>query len=343
MPTRTASEELNTQSPDRQELQRSTKRDRQAKAEDLEAKAIELRDATRRKVLARLMTAHPTASESQVHDWLQVDAEYLAAVERHEAAMWDLHEITNTDHRAIQPSKVETAVAKQDCAERRKSWSTFMRTLDRDTRRRHALRRRQQVPTGSTGRQARQSTSTRARGSKRTSSSGSSSSGGGDSGSSGDSDPSGQAQAGRETDNEHRYCRGCGLRLVGYAPQARDHGPACTTRWRRNDKVAAEPVDGVEYGPGCQSAAEIQQAIRDHAAGACQDHQQVSSDTELDEVLEKVEQAISDRRMAWVTGDSRSVERIDAELKRLWVTVRERKNGTVYPTNGRARGRRLHG
>jgi hypothetical protein len=339
MPTRTASETSNTQ--DRQELQRAVKRYRHEQAEELEAKAIEQRDATLRTVKARLRNLYPTAPESTIQGWLQVDADYLAAVERHEAARWDLHEIENSDHGSIQPSKVETAVAELDCSRRRRSWSTFMRQLDRETRRRHALRKGQQVPTGSTGRQSRPSTSTRTRGSKRTATS-SSSSGGGDSGSSGDSDPAGLAHTGRETHTE-RYCRGCGLRLVGYAPQARDHGPACTTRWRRRGKVAAEPVDGVEYGPGVRTAAEIEQAIERRRAGVRYLHEQVTSYTEVDEVLELVEQAIRDRRTAWRTGDSRSVGRLDYDLDRLWALVRERKIGSGDPVYRRAPGRRLHG
>ena len=339
MPTRTASETSHTQ--ERQELQRAVKRYRHEKAEELEAKAIDQLDATKRIRLAELRKSFPTAPESTIRGWLDVDAEYQRAEQAYRAALCDLREIENTDPGSIQPSKVETAVAEIDCSRRRRSWTNFMGQLDRETRRRHALRRRQPVPTGSTGRQSRPSTSPRTRGSKRTSTS-SSSSGGGDSGSSGDSDPSGLAQAGRETHTEHRYCRGCGLRLVGYAPQARDHGAACTTRWRRRGKVAADPVDGVEYGPGVRTAAEIEQAIERQRAGVRYLHEQVTSYTELDEVLELVEQAIRDRRTAWRTGDSRSVGRLDYDLDRLWALVRERRIGSGDPVYRTAPGRRLH-
>ena len=341
MPTRTASETLNTHPSDRPELQRSTHRQRLAKAGEMLDQAIEHRDATMRVVLARLRGSHPTAPEAAIQGWLHVDADYIRAVERHEAAKWDLHEIENLDHGSIQPSEIEMAKAEVDCSFRRRSWRGFMRTLDRETRRRHALRRHRPMPTVSTGRQSRSSTSTRSRGSKRTTTS-SSSSGGGDSGSSGDPDPSGQAQAGRENDTEHRYCRGCGLRLDGYAPQARDHSPACTTRWRRRGKVAAEPVDGVDYGPGCQTAAEIQAAIEAHRNGHRHYYQRVTADTDLNTVLELVEMAIQDRRSAWQVGDAENIVRLDYDLDRLWAAVRERKDSMGDPVY-RSAGRRLQG
>ena len=49
--------------------------------------------------------------------------------------------------------------------------------------------------------------------------------------------------------------------MRGYAPQARDHSPAHTKWWHDNNKVAAEPVVGIEYGPGTKTRAEIRAAI----------------------------------------------------------------------------------
>lgn len=341
MPTTTAS---GTQHPDiHPELLKAAMAERVRRHEDLVLDAEERYYFTKERTLRRLLKLYPYAPLSTLAGWLHLDADVLAKDQELHAAKWDLHAVKNLDHRTIVPSKSEAAVARLACARRRRSWNNFNRQLDRQARRRHDARHRQQATTTSTGREARPSTSTRTQGSRRTTSATGSRSSGDDSGSSGDPDPSGQAQAGRETRTEHRYCRGCGLRLVGYAPQARDHSPACTTRWRRRGKVAAEPVDGVEYGPGCQSQAEVEQAIRRHRQQVTYRYQHVTNDTDLDTVLDLVEQATSDRRQAWVQGNAELAARHDYDLDRLWSEVRERRRGMGDPVYRRQPAGRLHG
>ena len=344
MPTTKAS---GTQHPDTNpELLKAAKAERVRRLEDLLTDAERNRYAAMERALRRLRNDYPQAPSATLAGWLHLDAEVLKTLEVYVKAEHQLKAAKDLDHVNIVPSKTEAAVARLDCARRQRRWSNFTRQLDRQARRRHDARHRQQAPatsSTSTGREARPSTSTRTQGSRRTTSATGSRSSGDDSGSSGDPDPSGLAQTGRETQNEHRYCRGCGLRLVGLAPQARDHGPACTTRWRRRGKAAAEPVDGVDYGPGCQTQAEIEQAIRRHRQQVTYRYQQVTKATDLDTVLELVEQATSDRRQAWVQGNAELAARHDYDLDRLWAAVRERREGTGDRVYRRRPAGKVHG
>lgn len=325
--------------PDDTEIIRQVRRDRLRAAEgvflDAEAKLIEAKDAA----LRRLRKLHPTAPPAVIGAWLQIDHQVMKADQLVHAAKWDMGLIERG--KSITPSRTERRAAIATCESRRRSWARFTRQLDHQvSRRRRVSTSTNLVGTGRTGRSARRSTSTRTRGSRRASTS-TAGSGGGDSGS-GDSDPSGLAQTGRATENEHeerRYCRGCGLRLIGYLPQARDHGPACTTRWRRRGKVDAPWVDGIKYGPGCSTQAEIEEAIRVHRETRYL-HEQVTSDSTLEDVLELIELAVDAGRVARAESDRTKARAVEYDLARLWHEIRLRRDDDGTPVY-RAGSRRL--
>lgn len=334
-----------TDEPSEVEVRTATRTLRLRSCDDLEVDAERSYFNARQATLAKLRKDHPTAPSSTLAAWADRERDVIRAHHRLVKVRTDRDSIEKADPVTIQPTDIERRVADAGCESRRRAWGRFTRQLQHEVGRRRAWQRRQNTPARTTGRTARPSTSTRSRGSKRTTRT-SSSSGGGDSGSSGDPDPAGPAQTSRETDTEHegkrRYCRGCGLRLIGYAPQARDHGPACTTRWRRRGKVDAEWVDGVEYGPGVQTAAEIAAAIRRYRSVELL-HEQVRDTTTAAEVQVLIEQAVVRRREAWLAGDGEKAADLDHDLTKLWEEFRRRRMERGAPVYRNAPGRRLYG